>query len=121
MEKILITFKIKKNSLKNINLLSSQIFLLWNSIMSKHNFLVGIDYNYYLNSSIKNLRYTYSGSPHAQTKKGRDFNINSTFTNFGIILYNETLIKNILYFFNTFLFKYKSLQSGLIIKIKYLK
>jgi len=117
-KKISVIFTINKSSEKLNNLIISHIFFLWTKFVSSLNMTVGKDFIFFNNNIKSQYRYTYSGSPHAQTKKGRDFLINNFKITFGIQIYNNELISKVSTFLALVPLQYKNLNTGLKIVIK---
>jgi len=115
-----IFFTLTKSSTKANNAIMLHVFSLWNTLLSSNflNMNIGVDFSFFTNQVKKRYRYTYSGSPHAQTKKGRDFIISNTKLSFGIKIKNPILFPCATAFIKFVLLQYKSLQSGLKIQIK---
>lgn len=117
-KKISIIFTITKSSEKLNNLIISHIFFLWTKFVATFNATVGKDFIFFNNNRKSQYRYTYSGSPHAQTKKGRDFLLNNFKITFGIQIYNIELIEKVSSFLALVPLQYKSLNTGLKVVIK---
>jgi len=120
-KKVGLYFTILKDS-NRINLtLCYHVFLVWVKFLKQNNLklILGKDFRFFFNSVKKLNRYTYSGSPHAQTKKGRDFVIKSSKATFGIIFNLNALNENFYKFLYLFLLKYKTLYTGFKISLKH--
>lgn len=87
-------------------------------IRNKELFLLGRDFKFSFSSFKNKKRITYSGSPHAQTKKGRDLLYFQTKKMFSLIIHNKYLQNKIYIFLKSILLKYKFFSSNVIIEIK---
>lgn len=116
---IIIYGKLKQSSKSLIytNFYISHFFKTWLKFSNFFNLKLGKDFIFFKFKLKKRFRYTFSGSPHTQTKKGRDLIEYNSFIIFGIKLKNVNLNVFLLYLKN-YMLKYKNLNTGLNFKIK---
>ena len=124
MKQVRIYGKLKQNSkyLIQTEFYLNNFFKQWIKLALTFNFINGKEYKIYKFKLKKRSRFTYSGSPHTQTKKGRDFLEYSSYNLFGVkILNSNPILLELFYcFIKNYIIKYKSLQTGLSLKIKYI-
>jgi len=123
MKQIRIYGKLKQNSKHSTQneFYLNHFFKQWIKLALTFNFINGKEYRIYKFKIKKRCRFTYSGSPHTQTKKGRDFIEYYSYNLFGLRFKdsNSKIMELFYFFLKNYILKYKTLQTGLSLKVKY--